>query len=56
MRPSSSGLFAPHLELVAGAGLRSKPADGVLRATRFVGGACERRLIVMIAHKARQEQ
>jgi hypothetical protein len=56
MCPSSSGLLAPHLELIAGVGLRSKPADEVLRATKFVGGACERRLIVEIAHRARREQ
>jgi hypothetical protein len=35
MRPSSSELLAPHLELIAGADLRSKPADGVLRAKKF---------------------
>jgi hypothetical protein len=54
MCPSSSGLLAPHVELIAGAGLRSKPADGVQRATKFVGGACQRRLIVPIARRARQ--
>jgi hypothetical protein len=42
--------------LIAGADLRSKPADGVQRATKFVGGACERRLIVATAHRARREQ
>jgi hypothetical protein len=52
MRPSSSGLLAPHLELIAGACLRSKPADGLQRATKFAGGASERRLIVAIAHAA----
>ncbi len=52
MRPSSSGLLAPHLELIAGAGLRSKPADAAQRTTKFVDGTCERRLLAAIAHPA----